>query len=93
MSWVTGTAGWMYRAIMEYIIGIRAVKNGLLVSPCFPKTWDNVQVKRIFRGATYHIEFIRSQKAFMVVDGVEIEGNILPIGETGGVYNVTVHFN
>ena len=93
MSWVTGTAGWMYRAIMEYIIGIRAVKNGLLVSPCFPKTWDNVQVKRDFRGVTYHIEFIRSQKSSIVVDGVEIEGNILPIGKTGGIYNITVYFN
>ncbi|MBR3864488.1 MAG: hypothetical protein IKJ19_05205 [Clostridia bacterium] len=93
MSWVTGTAGWIYRAIMEYIIGIRPVKNGLLVSPCFPKTWNNVQVKRDFRGATYCIKFIRSQKFSITIDGKEVEGNVLPIGKMGEYYNIVVYFD
>ena len=93
MSWVTGTAGWMYRAIMEYIIGIRAVKNGLLIAPCFPKQWGHVRVERKFRDATYNIEFIRAEKFSIAIDGEEIEGNVLPIGKKDSVYNVVVYFN
>ena len=92
MSWVTGTAGWMYRAIMEYIIGVRAVKNGLLVSPCFPKTWNNAKVKRTFRKAIYNIEFIRAETSSVVMDGVALDGNVLPIGEKGRNYDVKVYF-
>jgi len=92
MSWVTGTAGWMYRAIMEYIVGVRAVKNGLLISPCFPKHWNNVQVKRIFRGVTYNIEFIRAENSLVVMDGVTLGGNVLPVGEIGRSYDVKVYF-
>jgi cellobiose phosphorylase len=93
MSWVTGTAGWAYRALTEYICGVRAVQGGLLVKPCFPSHWDNVKIQRIFRGATYNIEFVRSQKSLIVMDGVALNGNILPIAGKGGFCNVTVYFN
>ncbi len=92
MSWVTGTAGWAYRALTEFICGVRAVEGGLLLQPCFPSHWDNVKVKRVFRGATYHIEFIRSGKFLVVMDGVALDGNVLPVGEKDGDYNVTVYF-
>ena len=54
--WLTGTAGWMYTAATQYILGIRPAYDGLLVDPCIPGVWDGFEVTRQWRGATYHIQ-------------------------------------
>jgi cyclic beta-1,2-glucan synthetase len=51
-TWYTGAAGWMYRAGMEGILGIRKEGDRLLVAPCIPASWPgfkatvNVQLPR-----------------------------------------------
>ncbi|CAN7750332.1 glycosyl transferase [Cupriavidus necator] len=51
-TWYTGAAGWMYRAGMEGILGIRKEGDRLLVAPCIPASWPgfkatvNVQLTR-----------------------------------------------
>ena len=60
-TWITGTAGWVYRAITEYMIGIQADYDGLKVRPCLPKEWDNITAKRFFRGKKYKIKISHSQ--------------------------------
>lgn len=92
MAWVTGTAGWLYRALTEFICGVRPVKDGLLVAPCFPSHWNTARVKRIFRGGRYEINFIRSSDTKVVFDGEEIKGNVLPVGKNGETHEVTVYF-
>ena len=78
-SWITGTAGWLYRCVTEYICGIQATFQGLKISPCFPKLWDKVSVRRRFRGCTYHICFMRSKDTCITVNGKMIDGNVLPL--------------
>ncbi|MDY3929561.1 MAG: hypothetical protein SOZ34_09405 [Clostridia bacterium] len=55
VSWLSGTAAWMYVAATQYILGVRAQWDGLLIDPCMPKEWDNVKITREFRGCVYHI--------------------------------------
>ena len=55
VSWLTGTAAWMYIASTQYILGVKAKWDGLEINPCMPKEWDNVKIKRVFRGCTYNI--------------------------------------
>jgi cellobiose phosphorylase len=50
ISWLTGTASWMYIAATQYILGIRPTLTGLQVKPCLPAHWENVRVTRRFRG-------------------------------------------
>src|SRR6185369_10999268 len=54
-SWLTGTASWGFVSISQYILGVRADYDGLLVSPAIPSKWDHYEVTREFRGATYEI--------------------------------------
>jgi len=53
VSWLTGTASWMYVAFTQYILGVRAKWNELEISPCLPDGWENVTVTREFRGKRY----------------------------------------
>lgn len=85
-SWQTGSAAWMYRISLDYILGIRATYTGLLIDPVIPSHWDHFEFTRIFRGTKYVIQVsnpdgIESGVGKIFVDGKEIVGTILPISE------------
>lgn len=52
ISWLTGTASWMYIAATQHILGLRPTLDGLEVKPCLPSHWSDVRVRRRFRGET-----------------------------------------
>ncbi len=58
VSWLTGTAAWMYIAATQYILGIRPTWNGIEVKPCLPSGWSNIKVQRKFRGKSYHFTLL-----------------------------------
>ena len=89
-SWITGTAGWMYRCITEYLLGVQADWKGLKLVPCIPQELDGTKISRIYRGATYNIT-VRKGSGKMVVDGQEIDGNIAPIFPAGTTHTVEVY--
>ena len=54
-TWYTGSAGWMQRAGLEYILGVR-VKAGLLhFDPCIPASWPNFSLVLKHGAARYEI--------------------------------------
>jgi cellobiose phosphorylase len=82
-SWQTGTASWMYRISFDYILGVRATYDGLLIDPAIPSIWKSFKVERIFRGTKYIIEVLNPRGvdhgvSSIIVDGNKIEGNIIP---------------
>jgi cellobiose phosphorylase len=54
-TWYTGSAAWLFKIGLEWILGIRPSQDGLIVDPCIPPEWGGFTVKRIFRGAEYRI--------------------------------------
>ncbi len=55
-TWYTGSAGWMYRAGLEYILGIEKRGNRLHVNPCIPDVWPGFSVTYRHGNAVYSIE-------------------------------------
>ena len=94
-SWLTGTAAWNMVAISQYIIGIKPDYDGLQINPSIPSAWDGFTASRKFRGATYNItvknpDHICKGVKSLVVDGVSIEGCVVPFVEGKTEYNVEV---
>src|SRR5690606_34113871 len=52
-TWYTGAAGWMYRAGMEGILGIRREGAFLIVEPCIPAAWPGFEAT-VKRGSTHY---------------------------------------
>ncbi len=82
-SWLTGTAAWTFVNISQYILGLYPTHHGLQVNPCVPKGFGDFKVTRSYRGANYHIEVLNPNNVekgvvSMVVDGVAVEGNVIP---------------
>jgi cellobiose phosphorylase len=73
-SWYTGSAGWMYRLVMESLLGIRLETDKLFIEPCIPSDWNSYKIHYRFRETLYRITIIQlhegHSKQTLVVDGV-----------------------
>ena len=89
-SWLTGTAAWSLVALTQWLLGIRPEHDGLRVSPCLPSSWPGFTARRVFRGATYDVRVRRGAAARLSVDGVAVDGFIVPVAPAGSVVRVDV---
>ncbi|KJG14362.1 GH36-type glycosyl hydrolase domain-containing protein [Photobacterium iliopiscarium] len=92
--WLTGTSGWAYFAVTNFILGIQTGFDGLTINPCIPTEWPGFEVTREWRGATYHInvtnpDHISKGIKSIMINGQSVEGAIVPQAE-GSVNTVTV---
>lgn len=65
-GWVTGSAGWMFRAVLEYFCGIQPGYDKLTIKPALPTGWDKVKVNRVWRGESYAIEIVREGDSYAI---------------------------
>ena len=94
-SWLTGTAAWNWYAITQFILGIKPAYDGLEINPCIPPEWDGFKVSRLYRGARYDIEVsnpshVSRGVGSILLNGTEVEGNIVPLCPEGSVNTVKV---
>ena len=84
LPWLSGTASWAYYTAAQYILGIQPDYNGLRIDPCIPSDWKRLRITRIFRNKNFNIIIKNEnngQKGVkkIIINGVEIEGNFIPI--------------
>lgn len=94
-SWLTGTAAWNWYAITQFILGVKPDYDGLVIDPCVPKSWRHYEIGRKFRDAEYRIKInnpdgVSRGVRRLVVNGEEIEGNLVPHQPAGSVNTVEV---
>ncbi len=91
-SWLTGTASWSFVNISQYILGIRADYDGLIVEPCLPDDLKELHLIREFRGAKFNIHVTNMNKKTirLIVDGTPIEGTTIPLVNGKEEYQVEV---
>jgi len=75
-TWYTGSAGWMYRLIVETLLGLRLEVDQLQVNPRLPRVWESLKLHYRYRDTFYHIAVKRAgtegaQPVRMIVDGKE----------------------
>ncbi len=82
-TWYTGSAGWMYRLIMESLLGLRLEVDKLRFEPCLPADWEMFKVHYRYRETIYHITVRQtpsnSGETSVTVDGVEQHDKAIPL--------------
>ena len=58
-TWYTGSAGWMYRLIVESLLGLRLEVDKLRVAPCLPADWKEFTFHYRYRETLYHISILQ----------------------------------
>lgn len=92
-SWTTGTSAWAMRGLYEGMMGVHRDYDGLKITPCFPPEWDQAEMTREFRGATYHIvlenpRYLSEGTWNITVDRKSLKGCIVPDFQDGQVHEV-----
>jgi cyclic beta-1,2-glucan glucanotransferase len=82
-TWYTGSAGWMYRAGLESILGFRVRGATLLIDPCIPKAWPRFEVVFQYHSARYEIAVENPRGVSRGVSQVTLDGEVLPEGASG----------
>ena len=69
----TGTVHWVYRCLIDGLLGLRGDRKGLRIDPQLPEGWNEIKIKRHFRGSHFTIVVRRSRvdAPRLTIDGVE----------------------
>ena len=74
-TWYTGSAGWMYRLLVESLLGLRREGDTLRITPCLPLAWATCKLQYRYRETVYRITVTQtidgSSGQHVNVDGVE----------------------
>jgi cyclic beta-1,2-glucan synthetase len=93
-TWYTGSAGWMYRLIIESLLGLRLEVDKLRFTPCLPEAWESFKVHYRFRETIYHITVLQTHdgngETTVTVDGVEQHEKVIPLVDDRQEHTVDV---
>jgi cellobiose phosphorylase len=94
-SWYTGSAGWIYRAVLEYILGFQKNGDTLVMDPCIPKEWKEYTLNYQYLSSSYHLQVINpsniSKGVLSVsIDGIIHEGNRIALKDDGQDHHIVV---
>lgn len=96
-TWYTGAAGWMYRAGIEGILGLRRAGTMLMVEPCLPEDWPGFEATVSIGSGRYDIRVSQSladdeDGAHAILDGVRIEcvGRGFEVPLDGGEHSLLI---
>jgi len=87
-TWYTGAAGWMYRAGVEGILGLRREGALLVIEPRIPPHWPGYQATLRADGAGYAVEVIRQSASGNGVSQAVLDGH--PLTVSGGQVRVAL---
>jgi cellobiose phosphorylase len=79
-TWYTGSAGWMYRLLLETLLGVNLEGDQLRLTPSLPKTWEGLTLHYRYRQTNFHIRINRSPglppgESQLSLDGQALVGN------------------
>jgi cyclic beta-1,2-glucan synthetase len=96
-TWYTGSAGWMYQAALQWILGFRVQGAALLIDPCIPKAWPRFDVVFCHHSARYDIAVENPHGVSRGVTRVELDGKLLdgnpfliPLADDHAIHRVRV---
>jgi cellobiose phosphorylase len=93
-TWYTGSAGWMYRLIVESLLGLQLEGDTLKVVPCVPVGWGTFKLAYRYRSSTYHIAVstldVGMETGSMLVDNAEQADNVIHLVDDGAEHTVEI---
>jgi cyclic beta-1,2-glucan synthetase len=95
-TWYTGSAGWMYRAGIEWVLGVTKSGDTLSIDPCIPRDWPGFTLRYRHGRTFYHVVVENPSAVMRGVAQVELDGERQPAGRTialvddGGTHQVRV---
>ncbi|HWU76682.1 MAG TPA: glucoamylase family protein [Rhodanobacter sp.] len=94
-SWYTGSAGWMYRLMIESLLGLRMEAGKLRFAPVLPSDWDGFSMDYRHGDTLYRIELRQNEpgsSSNVRLDGVVQADGCIPLADDGVEHRVVVNW-
>ncbi len=79
-TWYTGSAGWMYRAGVEWILGFHLRGTRLAVDPCIPRAWREFSITFRYHSSLYEVRVHNPDGATKGVVRLTVDDRTQPAG-------------
>ena len=94
-TWYTGSAGWMYQAAIEALLGLRRAASTFSMNPCIPSTWPRYSFEWQVGRARYRITVMNPERlcrgvASAELDGTSVNPRAIPLLDDDLTHEVTV---
>ena len=94
-TWYTGSAAWMYRVILEELLGLKVRGTVLELAPVIPRDWEGFKIQYRHGDAIYEIQVenpdrVGSGVAWVDLDGRRLESREIPLERGTGTHTVRV---
>lgn len=94
-NWYTGSSSWYFKAVIEYILGLKIKDGYLSVEPCIAKSWKEYEIKYKYKTSIYNIVVKNKDGKNTGVDkfilnGNEVEDKKIPLCDDGRIYNIQI---
>jgi cellobiose phosphorylase len=89
-SWYTGSSGWMYRLILESLLGLTRTAHHLKLEPRMPEGWTTFTLTYRYASASYVIRVVQGDDAaaLLTVDGVPQHDQMVELRDSGSTHQV-----
>jgi cyclic beta-1,2-glucan synthetase len=77
-TWYTGSAGWMYRAGLEWLLGFRLRGTVLHLDPCIPRAWPRFEIAFRYHASRYEITVENPRGVTRGISTIAVDGIALP---------------
>jgi len=97
-TWYTGSAGWMYRLLIETLLGVNLEGDHLRLTPRLPKSWTTYKIHYRYRQTVYHITITRLEAGAteadqLLLDGEALAAKTVPLVDDRREHFVELKFN
>ncbi|GBG57492.1 cyclic beta 1-2 glucan synthetase [Sporomusaceae bacterium FL31] len=90
-SWYTGSAGWMYRLIIESLLGLKRHGNTLSIHTRLPADWPPVTMTYREGASEYHLTLRQGEgETRVIIDGVAQQEAVITLTDEAKTYQVEV---
>jgi cyclic beta-1,2-glucan synthetase len=95
-TWYTGSAGWMYQAAIEGLLGLRRKGETFTIAPSIPAIWPSFSIDwRVGAQTCYHISVLNPDHRSRAIrsatlDGASVDSNAIPIVDDGQKHEVII---
>jgi len=94
-TWYTGSAGWMYQAAVQALLGLRRTGTTMRIDPCIPPTWPEYSIvwrvgRSCYRFAVSNPGHVSSGVEHAELDGAPVDAAAIPLVDDGGTHDVNV---
>ena len=95
-TWYTGSAGWLYRAAIEWMLGFRVRGPMFSIDPCIPRAWPGYSIHFRYHSAIYNVQVENPSGVCRGVVLAELDGKRLvgsatiPLADDGAEHQVRI---